>query len=110
MVLVLVLIVLVLVKLSSSSSGFDCGHYSNWEVIKNDTIIFDMVQQWLHSWQNQCDKGYYAGLPLGNGIGSDLIGAANWFEFAIENNKGNLINIYINESLLTLLLSLQTSI
>ena len=63
--LYVLIILIVIIKLSLSSSGFDCGHYGSWELIKNDTIIFDIVQQWLHSWQNQCSKGFYYGLPLG---------------------------------------------
>jgi len=85
--LILKIEILLLLKLSSSSSGFDCGHYGNWNIENNNTKIFDIVQQWLTQWQKQCDKDFYYGLPLGQGIGSDIIGASNWFEFAIENNK-----------------------
>ena len=93
----LILNIEILIKLSLPSSGFDCGHYGHWDLEKNNTKMFDIVQQWLTQWQKQCDKGSYLGMPLGQGIGSDIIGAANWFEFAIENNKGlkHLYNISI---------------
>ena len=94
MILYRIFLFLIGISSSSSTSGFDCGHYGSWELIKNDTIIFDIVQQWISQWQSQCEKGIYHGLNLGNGIGSDLIGASNWFEFAIENNKGRILIIY----------------
>jgi len=83
---ILFVVGLSLLNNSNSSSGFDCGHYGHWDLVRNETMFY-LFQEWLHNWQQQCDKGFFEGMSLGQGMGSDIIGASNWFEFAIERNN-----------------------
>ena len=54
----------------------------------NKAEMFETFQSWLQAWQQDCsNKGVYEGNHVGNGIGSSLMGASNWFEFALEQNK-----------------------
>jgi hypothetical protein len=85
LLLALILTLLATPSYQTDSSGYIC-YGAGWEIDNSDKQeMFVKFQNWLYAWQNNCKLPIYEGLPIGNGIGSSIMGESNWFEYAFEH-------------------------